>query len=58
MRLYNNNPTEGLNDEDEHSHLAQFFSELKEKRQFILRDLYSFGCPRVGGKMDNLSWAL
>lgn len=25
---------------------------------FIVRDLYSFGCPRVGGLMDNISWAL
>ena len=58
MRLYNNDPTTSLDDEDEHSHLARFFSELKEKRKFIVRDLYSFGCPRVGGKMNNTSWAL
>ncbi|KZT04985.1 alpha/beta-hydrolase [Laetiporus sulphureus 93-53] len=56
MRLYNNAPTELKPEDDEHAELALFFSQLKE-RQFVLRDLYAFGCPRVGGVEDNISWA-
>lgn len=57
MRLYNDDPQWLSDDKDEHSHLVRFFSELKEKRKFILRDLYTFGCPWVGGKMNDISWA-
>ena len=57
MRLYNNMPTDpGVASEDPHASLAKFFSQLKE-RQFVLRDLYTFGCPRVGGVMSNVDWA-
>ncbi|KAI0743498.1 Alpha/Beta hydrolase protein [Daedaleopsis nitida] len=57
MRLYNNDPTWFAEDgEDAHAHLRVAFSALKE-RQFVLRDLYTFGCPRLGGVMDNKDWA-
>ncbi|KAL5522857.1 hypothetical protein ACEPAG_8875 [Sanghuangporus baumii] len=56
MRLYNNTPTDPGSKDDPHADLAHFFSHLKE-RQFVLRDLYTFGCPRIGGLMDNVSWA-
>lgn len=53
MRLYNNAPAKG----DLHGDLAHFFSQLKEKRQFFLRDLNTFGCPRLGGLWNNVDWA-
>lgn len=34
-----------------------YIASLKEKRQFILRDLYTFGCPRSGGVKDKRDWA-
>ena len=58
MRLYNNDPTWLSNgaSEDSHAHLREAFVQLKE-RQFVLRDLYTFGCPRLGGVMNNKDWA-
>ncbi|KAJ7911965.1 Alpha/Beta hydrolase protein [Mycena leptocephala] len=53
MRLYNNTPAKG----DLHGDLAHFFSQLKEKRQFFLRDLNTFGCPRLGGLWNKVDWA-
>ncbi|KAJ3972655.1 hypothetical protein EV361DRAFT_948608 [Lentinula raphanica] len=53
MRLYNNSPAKPRQEEGE---LARFFSQLK-KRQFLLRDLYTFGCPRLGGVMNDKDWA-
>ena len=58
MRLYNDTPAiPALTGEgDEHAELKPFFSQLKE-RKFVLRDLYTFGCPRAGGVKDKASWA-
>jgi hypothetical protein len=56
MRLYNNDPTYVMPEKDTYDPLLAFFSSLKE-RKFILRDLYTFGCPRVGGLMNSVSWA-
>ncbi|KAL5481178.1 hypothetical protein ACEPAI_10119 [Sanghuangporus weigelae] len=56
MRLYNDTPTDPGFKDDPHADLAHFFSRLKV-RQFVLRDLYTFGCPRIGGLMNNVSWA-
>ena len=57
VRLYNNDPTWFPEDvEDTHAHLRAAFSALKE-RKFVLRDLYTFGCPRVGGVAENKDWA-
>ena len=47
MRLYNNDPASP----------EPWFTEAK-KRQFVLRDLYTYGCPRSGGKDSNREdWA-
>ncbi|KAJ3766462.1 Alpha/Beta hydrolase protein [Lentinula raphanica] len=53
MRLYNNDPAVPLQGEEGEE---SFFSQLKE-RQFLLQDLYTFGCPRLGGVMDQKDWA-
>ncbi|KAL5522896.1 hypothetical protein ACEPAF_1163 [Sanghuangporus sanghuang] len=55
MRLYNNAPTDPEFKDDPHADLAHFFSHLKA-RQFVLCDLYTFGSPRIGGLIDNVSW--
>lgn len=36
---------------------TEYIASLKEKRQFILRDLYTFGCPRSGGRKHKADWA-
>lgn len=47
MRLYNDDPASP----------EPWFTEAK-KRQFVLRDLYTYGCPRSGGKDSNREdWA-
>lgn len=56
MRLYNDNPARETSLYDENGGLAIFFSSLKD-RQFFLHDLYTFGCPRLGGVMKGKDWA-
>ena len=57
MRLYNNDPAiPGSTEGYKYTELAVFFSQLKE-RKFFLRDLYTFGCPRLGGVMEGKDWA-
>ncbi|KAI0086452.1 hypothetical protein BDY19DRAFT_343649 [Irpex rosettiformis] len=45
-----------LQDDEHGRELGNFFSQLKA-RNFLLRDLYSFGCPRLGGVMNKKDWA-
>jgi len=56
MRLYNNDPTYLMPENDTYDPLQAFFSSLNG-RNFILRDLYTFGCPRVGGLRNSANWA-
>lgn len=58
MRLYNDDPAVPMegHQNDKHHELAIFFSQLKE-RKFRLRDLYTFGRPRLGGVMSSKDWA-
>ena len=58
MRLYNNDPAvpTGDSDNEEYDVFASYFSQLKDHK-FLLRDLYTFGCPRLGGVIDDKDWA-
>lgn len=55
MRLYNDVPAAPFS-ESLPARAATDWASLAKKQHFVLRDTYTFGCPRLGGKMKT-DWA-